>query len=291
MKMKSSSILLLFTVYCFLFSSGYAGDTTGALPYLRMGVGARAMGMGGAFTAVSDDASSIYWNPAGLPNLENKEILAMYSSMSLDRSLNWLNFVMPLRFGSIGLGIINSGVANINGYDENQNFLGKFSYQSTGILLSYGRKIEEIVNAGVNLKIITDSLKDYSRSGYGLDFGALISPAEKLKLGLKLQDIAGSIGSDTIPMSISMGASYRLLGDKLLLSADMNKITDIDTLKIRMGLEYSAADILSIHAGLNEMNFSFGTTLYYKIFKLSYAYVVDPLKAGDRNLISFGAKF
>ena len=54
-----------------LFSAG-VGTTAGQ--FLRVGLGARAVGLGGAFSALADDVTAIYWNPAGLAQIENREV-------------------------------------------------------------------------------------------------------------------------------------------------------------------------------------------------------------------------
>ena len=62
-------------------------------PYLRMGTGARALGMGGAFVGVADDASATYWNPAGLAWTNGWELTGMYTAgMNVDRSYNYVAF-------------------------------------------------------------------------------------------------------------------------------------------------------------------------------------------------------
>ena len=62
------------------------GADSHAAPYLRMGVGARALGMGGAFTAIADDATAAYWNPAGLVKIEHIEATFMYAAnMSVEQ--------------------------------------------------------------------------------------------------------------------------------------------------------------------------------------------------------------
>ena len=74
-----------------------------AAPFLRMGVGARALGMGGAFTAVADDATASYWNPAGLTKIENIEATFMYAAnMSVDRQLNYFGYAQWLGVGGLG---------------------------------------------------------------------------------------------------------------------------------------------------------------------------------------------
>ena len=55
--------------------SGSSLNKTGttAAQFLKIGVGPRAIGMGGAYTALADDINAMYWNPAGLSRMNSKE--------------------------------------------------------------------------------------------------------------------------------------------------------------------------------------------------------------------------
>ena len=78
--MKNNKIKIAICILAFLFVNNLIlaqGDGGQAGAFLRYGIGARAMGMGGAFVAVSDDASGLYWNPAGLVGAQRLEISSM----------------------------------------------------------------------------------------------------------------------------------------------------------------------------------------------------------------------
>ncbi|MDD5089864.1 MAG: UPF0164 family protein [Candidatus Wallbacteria bacterium] len=90
-------------------SSGSAGA------YLKMGVGARPLGMGGAFTAIADDATAAFWNPAGLVQLDKKEITTMHAMLKMDRTYNFLNYIQPLpkRNAAWGVNYVRFGVDDL----------------------------------------------------------------------------------------------------------------------------------------------------------------------------------
>ena len=67
------------------------GEGGFAAPFLRMGLGARAISMGGAFTAVADDGFASYYNPAGLPYLTKRHFTSTYSFLSLDRQFHYIS--------------------------------------------------------------------------------------------------------------------------------------------------------------------------------------------------------
>ena len=79
----------------FFLSSGIiAASERGAFPAL--GVGARALSMGGAFVALADDADATYWNPAGLAQLQSRQLSSTQSDLlGLGINYNWLSFVQP----------------------------------------------------------------------------------------------------------------------------------------------------------------------------------------------------
>ena len=67
-------IIFLFAFSNTLFGGGFSKVGTAAAQFLKIGVGARAMGLGGTFSAIANDVSTIYWNPAGIANLKTTSI-------------------------------------------------------------------------------------------------------------------------------------------------------------------------------------------------------------------------
>ena len=156
------------------FAAGEAGATKYAGSFMETGGGARALGMGGAFTAVADDPSAAFWNPAGLASLENRELLLMHSERFgdlIDR--DYVAYTQPVNWslfgaGSAGIGIsvIRLGVDDIpftdhlqdeldtngDGIVDDDEILGLFdlqdeirykSDQEFALLFSYGEKTRQ----------------------------------------------------------------------------------------------------------------------------------------------------
>ncbi|MFH1010017.1 MAG: UPF0164 family protein, partial [bacterium] len=80
---------------------------TTAAPFLGIAVGARALGMGGAFVSVADDATALYWNPAGIARLSSYEVILVHTDWISDLSYDFVGVVFPLR-GAGALGIHTS---------------------------------------------------------------------------------------------------------------------------------------------------------------------------------------
>jgi len=110
---KVLSILLAIAVSLPLLAEDASGQ---AGAYLKMGVGARALGMGGSFTAIADDGTAAFWNPAGLVQLNKKSISTMHTVLKLDRTYNFLNYIQPLkkRKAAWGINYTRFGVDNMN---------------------------------------------------------------------------------------------------------------------------------------------------------------------------------
>ncbi len=111
-----------------LFGVSAANAQNYAAPFLRMGVGARAMAMGTAQTAVAKDATAAYWNPAALHWLHKFEVALMYTGgLEADRNYNYIGASLCAeKIGTFGLSWLNAGITGIGQYDETGAKTGSF---------------------------------------------------------------------------------------------------------------------------------------------------------------------
>jgi hypothetical protein len=232
----------------------FAGD------FMALGAGARALGMGGAFSAVADDASTIYWNPAGMSGQEKRQLMLMHSEQFGDLiDYNFGSYVSPTglvaeeRQGVWGIALAHMGADDIivtndlefvdvdgdgvfepldgDRLDYDPNDLKKEAnndyalYGSFAVKTGWGR-------VGGNLKLLyTSTIAGYSATGIGLDLGYLYRGVfPRFDVGVKLQDITGTYISwssghnEFIAPSVKLGAAYTIesskLNGKMILAAD-----------------------------------------------------------------------
>ena len=188
----------------------YAGE------FLRIGVGARALGMGSAFVGLADDGTAAYWNPAGLATLRLREATAMHAEQfgSIVK-YDFLSYAMPIgdpgkARQSLGFSFIRLGVDDIPDtrgleiLDQNGN--GKFDYpddrlvvdesrfifnsdNDVALMISYAREVRPGLSLGGNFKMIRQWLGDSLRSnGFGLDAGVLWVGPKGWSAGARLSD-------------------------------------------------------------------------------------------------------
>jgi hypothetical protein len=180
-----------------------------AAEFLKIGVGARALGMGGSFVSIADDASAAYWNPAGLVQLQSREAMGMHASQFGGVvAHDVLTFAAPLntdtrRPSALGVTVIRLGVDDIEvtknakiGEDANGNpiladsLVEKKSAYDLGVLLSYARTLSDRWSGGVNVKLIRQSLVGEGASfGMGADVGFRFQPNPSVAFGLRLADL------------------------------------------------------------------------------------------------------
>lgn len=270
-------------------------DSVDALPYLRMGVGARPLGMGGAFVGVADDGNAVYWNPAGLVQAKSLQFNSMFSLLSLDRKLNFVGYVHPLRnLGTLGISLFNSGVSGIKGYNEGAELnesTGDFPFTNWCCYLSYARVVDNVAFGG-NFKVLYDKLDKTKALGFGGDFGLwFVPPIANLSLGLVLQDIYtyqkwDTGAKDVLPLNLKVGIAYRLFNHRLLVGGDVNKIANRKIPELNLGAEYIISRNFAARVGLKNFHPALGISAKIFMFQFAYAYVVDPLEEGAQHVVS-----
>ncbi len=203
-----------------LLAASPASATKFAGAFMEDGGGARALGMGGAFTAVADDPSATFWNPAGLAAAADREVLVMHAERFgdlIDR--DFAAYTQPVNWSLLGgeragfgVTVIRLGVDNIpftdhlrdqldtngdgivddtelRGLLDLQDQIRYKSDQEFALMFSYGESLGAW-RVGGNLKFIRQSVGDYSSFGLGADL-ALMRPRiwKRLDFGMKFQDI------------------------------------------------------------------------------------------------------
>jgi hypothetical protein len=245
-----------------LFASAESDGQPGA--FLRRGVGSRALAMGNAYTSVANDASALYWNPAGLPQIKRAELLGMYSVLSFDRLQMFVSFANNFSdVIALGVGWLKFGVTDIDGRDALGNATENFEDSENSFMLSIGKRFG-VVSFGVTGKYLNHSLAGKSATGFGFDVGASVKLFNMFNLGVVAQDVAGRLKWNTdsglkeaLPISIRAGASFRSGFFPIILSVDASKVGTADIV-YRAGGEYRVFEFFGVSAGYDGNNVSLG---------------------------------
>ena len=227
-----------------------------AAPHLGMGSGARSLGLGGAFTAIADDATSTIWNPAGLPAVDDLTITFSSAQLSLDRKHNFIGLIKKVGAnGGLGLAWVNAGVDDIPSRSADDQAGSSFNYNSNAYSLSYGHDLGA-VSLGASVRMLMDSFGDHSsESGFGgADVGLLGSnSASTFSYGIAARNIGGMIAGSELPILIAGGLSYRVLHKNVAtFSVDVqHEIVELpeSPTSLHLGTEYLIGNTFAIRGG------------------------------------------
>ena len=249
--------------------------------YDQLFVGSRPLSMGGAFTAVADDANAITWNSAGLPGLRRTEFTSTYAELyAMGINQSYLGFVRPFS-DRIAIGLDWSSI----GYDDKE-----LAYSENKLNFAVGFQPHKMFSMGLTLKyLMRDMLLDdasYGKStGIGYDAGLLIQPLKNVKLGVGLYDLGGTSVSykdktaETIlGQAFKLGISYMPING-LTVAADYGD-------RLQVGAEYILASRVSFRGGVqqgldsnNEKEIlvpSAGISLKFKSVVMEYGFESHP---------------
>jgi hypothetical protein len=293
--------------------------------FSRLGFGARGMGMGNSMGAVISGNLVSYYNPAVGAFQEGNYFHTSYSFLSLDRSLNFLNFTKKFEFGKnksdstkprstagISVGIINAGVSDIDARDSQGEKFKTLSTSENQFFLSFSNRFSEKLALGIGLKFYYFKLyEDITSTAFGFDIGALYIYNKNLTFAATITDINtkykwdtssiyGTDGNSTInnfPLLIKIAAAYRFDSPDLLATIEIEH-SNAETDFLRIGVEYNIFESLFLRGGIDRISIansdlplrpSLGFS-YFKIISgynlgIDYAFVIEPYSPHDQHII------
>lgn len=269
-------LLLLMGVQPVTAKDANADAGTSSFPFLKINVGARAVAMGGAFTGLANDATALYYNPAGLAVMQRPSFVAGYHNYFEDLQSGMVGYVRPGSIGTFGLQVVYLNYGEFIETDQAGNVLGEFSGGDLLFGLSFARSYNSMFSYGVTAKFLYEKLEEYSATGVAVDIGVRYETEElnsrgferenKFTAGLIIQNLGtqlSALGSDTakysLPLAIRGGGSAQLEGLPLLFTADIILPTDND-LHFGVGAEYLELQPLYLRAGWNSFGSNYKTS-------------------------------
>jgi hypothetical protein len=277
-------------------------DGVGAFSTFKSGIGARALGMGGAFVAVADDATAVVWNPAGLAQLNDTRLGGMSTDLyGLGITHQFIGAVTT--FANLGIGLawergsVSSGTEELT--DENGDPIDPIVWDESAIVGTLATNIMGIGLAGANVKYyMADSGLGKTASGFGFDLGVLLNLGDMFTIGISAADLGGSklswtgagASADVISGMYKAGVAMKLADGMLVLATDLDFVgTDIGDAHV--GVEFKIIKELALRAGavmtdnFKDYYFTIGAGINVAGLYVDAAYVLQP-KLGNTLVLS-----
>jgi hypothetical protein len=269
----AATLLVAWALACTLPEPARAG---GQVP-----LGPRALAMGGAYSAIANDASALFWNPAGLVRLGRQEIAVSHADLfGSGIKDDVLQFVLPLTPSrAVGVDWFHSGYA-----DDELDF-GEDRFD-VGVGMKFGSRLA----FGVTGKYVTrgtdlDGFQVRQGHGLGLDLGLLAMPWERLSLGLVAQDVFDTKVSYTEGGTSPVATRQLRAGVAYEVSRAATLAADVDD-RFHLGTEIRPFEALALRAGLERDRtdaegtvWTTGAGFKVGIFRVDYAMVSHPTLA------------
>jgi tetratricopeptide (TPR) repeat protein len=300
------ALLGLVAALALLSREATADEDGGTRSAFASGAGERALALGGAFSAIADDASASLWNPAGLAWVPRPQ--AQFSQATLDMTglhETFAGVAYPdYRWGTAAVTLRHVGIGDIEGRDARGAVTATgLSDGETEIGLAYGRALAPGWSAGVGFKVRRQQLAGQAGTGLGADLGVQVKPAvalgltvpwaEQLTLALAARNaLEPSVRLDresvADPLSLGLGLAWHgtgPIGDGLLASIEFERPRDSST-RFHGGLEWAATPMFRLRGGWNAGALAAGSGLQLGRIGLDYTFEDRPLGAAHRAAVT-----
>jgi hypothetical protein len=278
--------------------------------FLKIGIGARAEGMGGAFVAVANDASAVFWNPAGIDQ-DKTEVMGNVARWPASLLFSQGAVVFHIK-GLAGAVSVNARSLTMDNEPVRTSFRPEgdgtfFDAGYTAFGATYARSLTDKFSIGLNANLVQLGLADLSQQTVTFDLGTLY---EVGTLGMKIGMVIQNIGSQVkfidrearLPAVFRVGTSFQLLQsaqNQLIGSFEFSHPPD-NAERANIGAEYGFRDFLFVRGGYN-LNYDaegfaggagvkFPVSVLHTVANLDYSYT-DMRQLGEAQRLSLRVRF
>lgn len=300
------SILIIVLLLFFPFSSSNAqvpgeAETAGA-SFLKFGMGARAAGMGEAFTSIAGDISSVYWNPAGLAKLSGVWATFMHNRWFQDISTEFFASAFNISKNTFAFSFTINTIPDIERRESaTSEPLSYFDARQVALGATWAKEFAEKIDLGFTFKWLYEKIDIHTASGIGFDLGGIYSIRDDLKVGLVILNLGPKMKFEEqkypLPTFYKLGAVLarkdNYLKGNYRVALDLVKPKD-DPLAVHIGAEYDFPQNFSLRLGYefgyDEKGITFGAGFRIKKYGIDYAFVPYSSDLGNTHRISLNVK-
>jgi len=258
--MRKFFITILVVMFTIMLAAENENAGTSGFTFLKVNYSARAAAMGNAYTGLSNDADAVFFNPAGLVQVTSAQASLTYMNYIDGVNCGSASYVYPYNnktsfaFFAKGLSATEDRtLANEMGQFEGID--GTFGMSNIVLGISAARYLLNMLDLGINIKYIQESLDDKSASAIAIDAGLMHqSTNENLKVGISFRNLGKQLTyytndeyEEIMPMTLTIGFNYHPK-EKLYATLDVYKPLDNDIFG-RIGLEYKIHPLFDLRAG------------------------------------------
>lgn len=251
-------VLFLAAFFIFTPSCHIASALESGADFLNIEMGARPGAMGSAYTAMSSDVNSIYYNPAGLAFMNKREISFMHADGMLDNSYDFAAIAFPVKnyTAAFALTKFSHGVFETRGADRYSG--GNFDASDKIMTMALAKNINKNSSLGVGIKFLSSNIANYSANALAFDIG--INHHVKslpLSLGVSVRNMGYGMKfidkRENLPLSVNAGAALNILPG-INFAVDVKQMVYNKETFISFGTEYNIMGSMSLRGGYSKMS-------------------------------------
>jgi len=309
----SRSILKLLIMVSLIFAQNNVATTSAA--FLEIGPGARSLGMGSAYVSVANDASSLYWNPAGIVNVSRPEVQSFYTPWLVETQYYYNTAVVPLGpYGNLGFSFtaitMDEMIVRTVQDPEPSDYGQKFDAGNISMGIAYAKKLTDRFSFGFQTKFIQESIWQMNAQGFAVDIGTLFITKRDLRIGMSVSNFGGKLGMEGNNTLVDIDVDENIYGNndridgnlgtakwplplmfrfgisrEFTFASNMKCLFAVDAIHpnnnpeyLNIGLEYSAMDMVFLRVGKS-----------HTFYELSFQEEDQNIDIGPEQGLSFGA--
>ena len=215
-------ILILLMISILNFGMALGSETkkgTSAAQFLKITPGARSVAMGNAFVAVANDASTLYWNPAGITLLESNQVSLTHAEWLADINYEYLGLALKLgSIGSMGVAVtmLHMGEMLVTTVEDPEGEIGEvFSARDYCVSLSYAKSLTDRFSIGFSGKFINQTIFHSSANSIALDIGTYYDTGFKgIKVGMSFSNFGGKMQMAGRDLLVDHDITYDIPGNE-----------------------------------------------------------------------------